>query len=211
MSWGAAIGGLVGLYGAKKSGDAAKAAQKGAQAGLDWTKQVYQDAQGNFQPYLGFGANSISGLQALLSGDYSGFMGSPDYVAARDAMNYGLDHSAAAKGRLYSGGYQADLSKAQGDLASGYLNNYRNFLMGGAGMGQNAAAQLGSIGNATATQVMNGYNNLAGAQGAGYGAQAGMAANLATGLQSLFGGSTYQRPPVATAQNPYTNYGYGPQ
>lgn len=218
MGWGNAIqavGVAANLWGSKKGADAAKDAAKGAGAGLDWVKNVYQDAQGNFAPYLGLGQQGVTGLTALLNGDYSGFYNSPDYKAARDAMNYGLDHSAAAKGRLYSGGYMADLSKAQGDLAAGYLGNYRGFLGNVAGMGQNAAAQLGGIGTGTGGLVMQGYNNLANAQGQQAGAQAAMGVNFANGLQSLFGGSTYggqtQQPQPQPSQYAYTNYGYGPQ
>jgi hypothetical protein len=210
MGWANAIQGIgvaAGLWGAKKQGDAAKAQAKGAQAGLDWTKQVYKDAQGNFAPYLGIGQQGVGGLSALLNGDYSGFYSSPDYVAAREAMNYGLDHSAAARGRLYSGGYMADLSKAQGDLAAGYLGNYRNFLGSVAGMGQNAASSLGSLGNGLASNVQAGYNGVADARATQYGAQAAMLNQLVAGLGQFY------RPTGTTTTNTnvYTNYGYGPQ
>lgn len=195
MGWGNAIqavGVAANLWGSKKNADAAKEGVKGSQAGLEWIKQNYGDAKQNFAPYLGLGQQFSGGLQSLLGGDYSGFYNSPDYKAARDAMTYGLDHSAAARGRLYSGGYQADLSKAQGDLAAGYLGNNRNFLMSGAQMGQNAAAQLGSIGTGTGSQIMSGYQNLADARGTQAGASAAMANALASGLaQFYYGGSTY--------------------
>lgn len=213
MGWGNAIGAVVGLYGASQQKKAAGKQAKAAQAGLDWTKQVYQDAQGNFSPYLDFGQTGLGGLNALFGGDYSGFYDSPDYMAARDAMNYGLDHSAAARGRLYSGGYMADLSKAQGDLASQYLNNYRNALFHSAQMGQNAASQLGSIGNANAAQVANGYNTLGQAQAMGNVANANMFGSVAGGLSGLlYGGSTYgQQPAQGSSGGVFTNYGYGPQ
>src|SRR6185503_17726326 len=88
------------------------------------------------------------------------------------------DHSAAARGSLYSGGYQADLSKAQGDLASQYLGNYRNGLMSLAGMGMQAASNLGSIGNGLAANVQSGYNGIANAQQQGYDSNGQLAASL---------------------------------
>lgn len=212
MGW---VGPVLGIASAVIGGNSAKKAAdkqaKAAQAGLDWTKQVYRDAQGNFSPYLGLGQQGVSGLSALLGGDYSGFYNSPDYVAAREAMTQSLDDSAAARGRLYSGGHSADLSKYQGNLAAQYLGNYRNSLMGIANMGQNSAAQLGSIGNQNAAQVTQGYGALgqaqAGAQAAN-GAMWGNALSSLGTLASLYGGSTYGN---SGGSNLYTNYGYGPQ
>jgi len=73
--------GLVNSYLNKKGSDAQGNA---AQAGLDYTKGVYNDAQGNFQPYMQAGQNSLASLAQANSGNYSGFQSSPDYLYARD-------------------------------------------------------------------------------------------------------------------------------
>ncbi len=197
---------LEGFLGHKAAG----AQQNGAQQGLDFAKGVYGDAQNNFSPYLGIGTGGINGLQSLLNGDYSGFYNSPDYKSARDAMTYGLDHSAAAKGNLFSGGYQADLSAAQGNLANNYLGNYRNSLMGLAGLGAGAAGTLGQIGSNATGHIMDAYNNIGQAQAQGYGAIGGGLA----GFANQFGannntsptGSAYTPTYFApSAETPYNN------
>jgi hypothetical protein len=207
MGWSNAIQGAGMALSAYEQNKAGHAAGHGAGQGLDWTKQVYRDAQGNFAPYLayGTGAGGLGGLSALMGGNYDGFMKSPDYMAARDAMNYGLDHSAAARGSLYSGGYQADLSHAQGDLASQYLGNYRDALFRGAGLGEQAASNLGSIGNGLAGNVQNGYNSIANAQGTQYGALAG----LGTGLAGLLNNYYQGRDPQQQTGSSYSGQGYG--
>ncbi len=163
----AILGGILGNQAADAQGDAAQAQQ-------DWIRQVYGDAQGNFAPYLQAGQGGLNGLSALMGGDYSGFMNSPDYLASQKAMQYGQEHGAAARGRLFSGGFASDLANANADHASGYLNNYRNHLMGVAGMGLQGAGALGGIGTGTM-----------GPMGQALGAQGDARAN---GLGSIFGG-----------------------
>lgn len=193
MSWGyvavAAATVIGGAMSAKGSRDAAKAGNKGQQAGIDWLKQVYGDSQGNFNPYIQFGqgAGGLGGLNQLASGDYSGFMNSPDYLASQKAMQYSMDHGAAARGRVFSGGFQKDLAQAQGDLAAGYLGNYRNSLMQGAQMGQNAAAQLGSIGTGTGAQIAQGYGQMGQNSAMGAIGASNAQANSLAGLASIFG------------------------
>jgi hypothetical protein len=189
MSWAGAVtsvvGGLLGNRAADAQGDA-------AEASMDWIRQVYGDAQGNLSPYMGLGGSGVNGLQALLGGDLSGFWNSPDNVAQREAMNYGMDHSAAARGRLFSGGYGADLSKAQGDLASQQLGNYRNSLMGLAQMGQQSALGLGQLGAGTMGPMSQAYGAQGQAQANGLGAIYGGIAGLgnAWGQQQGGGGSS---------------------
>jgi hypothetical protein len=196
---------VTGYMGQKSAKDASKATQQGAQAGLDFTKQVYQDSQGNFQPYLQLGQQGVGGLSDLMGGDYSGFYESPDYMAARDAMTYGFDHSAAARGRLFSGGYPVDLSAAQGDLAAGYLGNYRNALFNMVQGGQNAAGTLGGIGSGT-SQMVNNQNNLIGqARATGYQQAGGAIAGAVNGLAGAFG--NYMGQPQTQSSYGTNNFG----
>ena len=182
MGWDTLLTGGVSLLNGFLGNKSAKAQQQGAQAGLDFTKSVYRDAQGNFQPYLTAGQGGLNGLSSLAGGDYSGFQNSPDYLYARDQAIYGGDHSAAAQGRLYSGGYPVDLAQQISGIASQNLGNYRNSLQYLAGMGQQSATSLGSIGNQNAQQQTNGYNNVANARASGY----SNIGDTATSLGGLF-------------------------
>ena len=195
MGWGTAIttGLQIGssLFGGNQARKAADAQGKQAQAAADYAKGVYSDAQGNFQPYLGLGQTGASGLQALYGGDNSGWMNSPDYLAARDGGLYAMDHSASAKGRLGSGGYAMDAAQGLANINSGFMGNYRNGLMGLAGMGQQAAGSLGSIGTNVSGQVGQAYGALGNAQAQRYGATAGQAAGIFNSLGNLAGGFNF--------------------
>jgi hypothetical protein len=178
------------LIGGMQGRSAARDQQRAAQQGLDFQRGVYRDAQGNLSPYMqyGQGMGGLGGLAQLNGGDLSGFWNSPDNVAQREGMNDGMDHSAAANYRIGSGGYAADLSKAQGDLAAQQLGNYRNSLQWGAGLGQQSAMGLGQLGQSAAGNMMQGYQNLGNAQAAGHGATAGMWGGVLGGLANGFGG-----------------------
>ncbi len=200
------------LLGAHENNQAANAAQHGAQAGLDWTKAVYRDAQGNLQPYIAAGTGGLNGLSALSHGDYSGFQNSPDYLYARQEAQYGLDHSAAARGQLYDPGTQIELGRQLNGLASQNLGNYRNSLQYLATLGQGSALGLGNIGNGLAGNVQAGYNGIADAQGQ----RAGGIAGLGSGLLGIAGNYFGQQDPAqALTQSSYstappsTHWGWG--
>jgi hypothetical protein len=192
--WGAIISAAADLYSNSQNQKGAKAGQEGAQAGLDWTKQVYQDAQGNFAPYLGAGQTGLNGLTRLANGDYSGFASSPDYQYSLEQMINANDHSAAARGRLYSGGYPADLAHDVNGLASQNLGNYRSSLQYLSTLGDTAASQLGSIGNGLAANVQNGYNNIASQQQSGYDSNGQLAGALGGIFNNWYQGQNNQNP-----------------
>ena len=171
-----------GIFGNKSS----KAQASAGQAGLDYTKGVYNDAQSNFQPYMQAGQNGLNGLNQLASGSYSGFENSPDYLYARGQAQYGVDHGAAARGSLYSGGHNLDLANAMNGIASQNLGNYRNSLQWLGGLGQNAAAGVGNNGMQMAGQIGNAYNNTANAQATAYGAQGQALGSLAGSIAGAF-------------------------
>lgn len=200
------------LFGGHEAKKAASAQQQGSQAGLDWVKNVYNQSAGNLGGYINGG---LQGLAALTGNKYEQ---SPGYQFLQDEGRYAVDHSAAARGDLYSGGHSVDLERmAQGIAAQDY-GNWWNREMGLAGLGAQAASNLGSIGTSTMGNVQNGYNGIANAQAQGYGANAGMFGNIAGTLGGLFpatsqssygGGNNASQfglpPPVA----PYANTGYG--
>lgn len=188
------IGGLLGQNAADDQADAAR-------EGLAFNRDVYRDAQGNFSPYLGIGQTGVNALGALAGGDYSGFMNSPDYLASQKAAQYGFEHSAAKQGRLFSGGALADLAQLNQDHASGFLNNYRNSLMGYAGLGLQGAQGIAGAGSNAAGNAMQGYNQLGNAQASGWGSLAGGLFGAANAFGQGYGSTTSaygtpQAPPV---------------
>lgn len=172
MGWETAIGAgtsiLGGILGNNAAGDAQDAQTEAAQAQIAEQRRQYDQSRADQQPYMQFGQGQLGGLSALAAGDYSGFQNSPDYKYAREQMIYGQDHSAAARGRLNSGGYAMDLAQGLNGLASQNLGNYRSSLQWGANLGQNAAAGVGQLGQQSANQIGSAYGNIgqAGAQGA---------------------------------------------
>lgn len=178
-------------YAANKQAGAAKAAGNKAQQAADdaaaRAEQNYERTQTNLQPYIDAGTDALTKINAVNSGDYSGFENSPDYLFARDQGIQAQDRSAAARGSLYSGGHSADLATYASGLASQNLNTYYNRLTGLASMGQGASTNLGSIGAGAAGQIGN--FNLAGAQAQGQSAydQANVNTNMVNNLTGLAG------------------------
>lgn len=182
---GTGLGALGSIWGGNKAGKAMQGAANQANGVLTDT---YNQGLGYFQPYQQAGGNALSQLNALNSGDYSGFNQSPDYLWAQQQGMQGLDRSAAARGALYSGGHTADTLNYNQGLATQNLGNYRNSLMGLAGMGQNAAGSMASLG---ANYGANYGNNLmAGAQGraSAYTNTGNMLAGLGAYAGDMWGG-----------------------
>jgi hypothetical protein len=187
----AAVAAGAAIYSANKQAGAAKAAgnkaSRAADAAAAATEQNYQRTQTNLQPYLDAGTDALTKINAVNSGDYTGFQNSPDYLFARDQGIQAQDRSAAARGSLYSGGHSADLATFASGLASQNLNTYYNRLTGLASQGQGAATNLGSIGNGAAAQAGN--FNLAGAnaQGQSLYDQSNSNTNLVNNLTGIAG------------------------
>ena len=165
----AVIGGAVGLYGASKQAgaakDAAKASQKATDATIAEQKRQFDLTRSDQMPWLQAGTGALGTLQKLNAGDYSSFSNSPDYQFALDQGMKTLDRSAAAQGRLYSGGYGQDLVNYGQGLATQNYNNYYNRLSNLAGVGQTAAQNLGGLGanyaNSMGTALQNNATNRA--------------------------------------------------
>lgn len=167
---GAGIGAAGSLLQGFMGNRAAREQRRAAEANSRLIGQRYDQTRGDFQPYMSAGTDSLSQLQSVNSGDYTGFMQSPDYLAARDMGLEGVDRQAAARGLLGSGGTDADRISFAGNLATQNLNNYRSSLMGVAGLGANMTGNLGGLG-ASYTGMQTGQNTAAGqARASGYGA-----------------------------------------
>lgn len=221
MGWGAAIGAGLGLLGANQQRQGANANARQIQQGVNYAQGMYRDAQGNLSPYMQSGLGALGQWDALNHGNLTDFYNaSPDYKIAREAMQYAGDSGAAARGNVFSGGHQVDMAQKQGDLATAYLGNFRNSLMGMSQLGQQSAMGLGQLGAQSANTVMNGYAGIGQAQQDAHGAIAGGLAGLGNAFGRSFGsnfggGSVYGG--GANASNfglpapvdPYANTNYG--
>lgn len=194
MSWGyvavaaaTVIGGAMSSNAAKK---ASKAQQGSAQDQLDFQKWIYEQNRGNQQPFMdyGQGAGGLGGLSALMGGDYSGFMNSPDFKARVQLSNDQFNNGAAAKYRLFSGGAQNDRDTLNQQLAAQGLGDYRNALMWGANLGQSAASGQAQSGQAAANGMASAYANMGNAQANGAIGQGSAWASTLSGLGQAFSG-----------------------
>ncbi len=176
MSWvavGAAAVTVVGGYISSKKG--AGAAAKGAaaqqassEAAIAEQRREYDQARTDQLPWLTAGTGALGQLGQLNSGNFSSFTQSPDYQFAYDQGLKTLDRSAAAHGRLNSGGYEQDLVKYGQGMATQNYNNYYNKIAGIAGVGQTASQNLGVLGANMADRIGQQYNTIGDAQQSSY-------------------------------------------
>ena len=178
MGWANVITGAAGIYGASQQKKGADAQADAANEGLDFTKQVYADSQGNFQPYLQAGQYGLNGMTSFLGGDASGFKASPYYNLGMEEAQYGIDHGAASRGSLYSGGHSLDLAKGLNNVFMNNVGAYTSGLQNLANSGQNAAGTLGGIGSQTTQMVNQGLNNVGNANASSYQANADLGFGL---------------------------------
>lgn len=185
---GAGIGIAGSLLGGLFGNSAARAQRRAAEQNSRLIGQRYDQTRGDFQPYMSAGTDSLGQLQAVNSGDYTGFYDSPDYQGALSQGLEGVDRQAAARGLLGSGGTDADRISFAGNLATQNLNNYRNSLMGVAGLGANMTGNLGQLG-AQYTGMQTGQNTAAGdARASGYNAWGGALGGIGQIAGQYFGG-----------------------
>lgn len=170
-----------------------KAGERGAQAQIDAAnmsvaeqQRQYNQTRADMEPFRQAGVGALSRQEQVLSGDYSGFEKSPDYLYALESGIKGLDRSAAARGNLNSGGHSADLMKLGQGLATQNLNNYWSKLAGQAGQGYSATSNLGSLGANMATNIGNAYGNAGNARASSYQQSADANSQLAAGLGGMF-------------------------
>lgn len=127
-------------------------------------------------------ARPVNALAGGVDPRFADFYNSPDYQFALQQGTQTLDRSAAARGRLYSGGYGMDLTKYGQGMASQQLNNYTNRLADIAGLGQVASTNLAGQGQNFANAFGNNLNNAADARASAYAANANANNTLANGI-----------------------------
>lgn len=214
MSWGLVIAGVATVAGAAISadaaGDAADSANKGQDAAIREQRLAREQFQENINPYLEFGQNSMGQLGQLNAGDYSGFMNSPDYLAAMQGGTQAVNR--AAIGNLSGGGTAADLQRLGQQTAAGYLGNYRNSLQFGAQLGQNSAVGAGQMGLQSANSIGNAYGQMGANSGNAALGQANAWGSALGGIAGLAGQylgqrqSSYSQPTSYGSFAPNQNY-----
>lgn len=151
------------------------------------------------------GTTALAQLGALNSGDYSGFLNSPDYLATQQSGLQTLDRSAAARGALNSGGADADRIAFGANLGAQQLGAYRGSLQNLVQVGQNAAGNLAGVSNNYATNTGNIAMNNASAQADATAGQAGAATGFLNTLLSQYGGTTGN--PRSSSYQPTSTWG----
>ena len=178
---GSIVGGIQGSSAAHNAADAqeqkAKEAQqleqKNQQAGVDFQTGEWNQQQANEQPFLQTGQKASNSLSDLIQ---KGFTAptldeaeqTPGYQFNLQTGTQALNENAAATGNLMSGNTGVALQKyGQGLATNTYQQAYQNALnryqtnyqslLGGTQVGETAAGQLGSEGQAAANNLSNLY------------------------------------------------------
>lgn len=220
----AVVGGVASigsaLIGSSAAGDAANAQVQAANTASQTELSMFNQTQANEKPYMTAGTNSLSALMqglGLTSGSNGAvgngaltapfnYQASPAYAYEQQQALQATQNSAAAKGGLNSGNTDLALQANAQNLASTDYTNQANLDMSQksqlyqmlqtvAGSGQNAAANLGSLGASTANQVGANTISAGNSSAAGTVAQANSLSNLLNnsafqnGVTSMFGGS----------------------
>lgn len=194
MPWGVAAA-VVSAAGAAYSADQQKKAGKkagdsqvqAAQIAADEQRRQYDQTRSDMMPFHDAGVSALGRQEAILNGDYSGFMNSPDYQFALDQGTKFMDRSAAARGSLYSSAHSADMMKYGQGLATQNLNNYWSKLAGQAGQGYQASNALGGYGQQAASNIGNYMTNAGNARASSYLTSANANSQLASQLGNSFG------------------------
>lgn len=156
---------VVDAWSANKS---AGAQEKASKASIAEQQRQFDLSRSDQMPWLQAGSSALGQMQALNNGDFSKFYQSPDYQFALDQGMKSLDRSAAASGRLYSGGYGQDLTKYAQGMATQNYGNYYGRLAGMAGIGQNTATNLGTLGQNFANAYSQQQANIGNARASAY-------------------------------------------
>lgn len=222
MPVGAIIGGVGsivgGIMGSNAAEDAAEAQDKAAKKALALQKEMYDTTRGDLSPYRDVGKsglysladlyglptpNNPNGSKAFNEAALEAFRMSPDYEVARREGIGAIDASAAARGNLLSGGQIKRLAEFGADLGARGFGSYMSRLQQLAGMGQSAAAQTGSAGQAYASGGANSLLARGEAQASGI---VGSNNALSEGIQGAFDNLSFLAKPPAGGSGGMPNF-----
>lgn len=185
--------------------DAANSQRDAASQGIGEQRRQFDTFQGNIKPYLGVGQTGIDGINALLK-DPNSIQDSNAYKFRFDQGLQANDRSAAAGGRLFSGGHQADLLAYGQGMASQEYDNQWSRLMGLANMGQNSAVGAGQMGQNNANAISGLYGQQGNAAANGGIGSANAWSNGIAGITNAFGQYAGSR---QSAYQPQQQSGWG--
>lgn len=118
------------------------------------------------------GTNPTGGQNPITPGtgtaDFSSFYQTPDYLVRQQEGMAGLDRGAAARGRLYSGGHDADRMRFGANLGAQGFGSYLDTLFRAAGYGSNATGNVGASGNQFGAGIGQSSQNAGNARASGY-------------------------------------------
>ncbi|WP_411686915.1 DNA transfer protein p32 [Acinetobacter indicus] len=200
----AAVGAAGSAYSSKKSSSAAKTQAASADRASEIQKEMYDQTREDLDPYNQAGNKALEqimgdiGPGGYFNQTYTGqnIYNDPSYQFRLNQGLGAIQSSAAAQGGLLSGATLKALQNYGQDYASQeYSNAYNRFnadqtnrfnrLSTLAGMGQNAAAQVGNAGLQTGQAIANNTMAGANAQAAGQIASANTWNNYANQLGSM--------------------------
>jgi len=177
--------------------------KEGTQRAVD--RAVDKEYNRQMEEYLKSG--SYSG--GLLTGNYDAFKASPGYEFNLSEGVNALDRSAAARGRLSSGGHEKEIMRYGSGLASNEYNNYINQLFSVAGLGQNATNTGVQAGQNAAGAIGSNYLAAGNARASGYINTANaLTGSINSGLNNYLAWQGASGVPGGSGQPNY-NYGYG--
>ena len=158
------------------------------------------------------GATGVPGTGApagpTMTEGYDDWKQSPGYEFRRDEGLKAIQRMGSAQGARFSPSTWKAAARYSSNLASDEYNNYTNALRSMAGIGQQSASNIGSLGVQTGQGIANAYINAGNARASSYGAQGAVWGNalnnIGYGLASQFGGGGggYSAPPL-TPNVPY--------
>lgn len=122
------------------------------------SNQAYAPVSAAMSPLLGNAATGSNALQAMLSGDTSGFetfKKSTGFDAMAEQGSRGITGNAAAGGLLRSGSTGKALSAYGNNLQNQFAGNYMDRLMGQAGLGFSAANSMAATGGVSTGKSSN--------------------------------------------------------
>jgi len=216
MPVGAALG-VSGIVGAGASLLGSQQQASAANRAADMQQQQYKQTRTDLMPFTQAGQNATNMLTTALPGLTAPINLTEDWLRQTPGyqftLNQGLksvQNGAAARGLGASGaalkgaaGYATGLAdntyQNQFNNANVNKQNAYNFLMGTAGLGENAAAQSGQIGQAGAAQAGNSLIGAGTAQAAGLNG----AANALTNAANSYGGYQWAQNNPYAASNPF--------
>lgn len=177
------VNSLLGANAANQASDAQVAALDRA---IAENARQYDTTRMDLMPWLDAGKNALTQLND--PGNY--FTASPDYNFVRGEGERDIGNSFAARGGALSGNALRALTEFNSNLASGEFNNWWNRQAGRAGVGQNTAVNLGSLGADSARTAGNYLTNQGTARASGV---LGKYSSVANGLNDGIYNYLYRR------------------